>query len=1032
MANIDIVIRDSGTPVVVRNLQAIANEARNAHQSINTLNATLKSLSSNSGITASLNKAMQSLSTQIAATNAQAQKLYSTLSGIGTRALPTVNSAVTQTTGSFGALNTVLALAGTYMSAGKLMEYADSWNSLRGLVATSTKTTEEAVAVSEKLFQVAQKTRAPLNEMADLYTATARAGLELGKSQNEVLKFTEGVGKALAVQHIGATQAKGALIQLGQAISMGRVRSQEYNSLLQNGQVILQTVSRGFFGAAGTVAMLTDKVKNGTMTSKEFFEAFLKGSPQLDATFEKTSFLFSQAFTVMKNAISAYLGKLDESIGASAFFVKFVQWLGANLPIVAGAVAGLGTAIAVAFSPLIILQFTKAITFLWGLLLANPFVALAALIAGAVVAITLMKDEILLAEGSLATLGDLLSVWIGDLKSLFSGIGGFIGEVFSDIAGIYQNVFGQADIYVNNHTKGMQSKFADTFSMMFSSFENFLSFFAVGVDVIGTSFAVVGIFISKVWDQMVTTISDVWDNTGTRIKNVIAEIANAFIEMSNMMTPGGGQIPLWDITPVVDKPKIKTLGALASESFQEGMLSLEGGGPAETYIRQSFAKAQALADARPKNANVDLDTPMGKGSAIVPKDKGAEKAAKELDRLKEALERVIAEISPMEAAYKRLGDAQDVLNRSVAAGLISQSQSVEIMDKLKEKYKDVLDPLGAMNEELDRQAYYLSLTNEQARIEEDLYRRTEGLKRAGVTMTKELVEQLRAKLTVEQELAKIANAREGFREGGDAQQMKDFQTQLAGFKEALNTGELGGGGTLSGLQQLLPWADFEGTQEKMDAYVSQHQVMYEQIDALQQKSVISQTTADNLRKQADLQYMEQRLSGMRSMFSAMAGLQNSSNKKLAMIGKAGAIATATIDGYVAVQKAYTTVPYPYNIPAAIAQGVLAAANVANIVSTPLPGYRTGGDFTVGGSGGDDSQTVAFRATPGERVTVNTPTQARALESNKPTNVNVPVTVVNTTDPQAYIDALDTSAGGKVVLNHVQSDPSAYKRALGIT
>jgi lambda family phage tail tape measure protein len=40
----------------------------------------------------------------------------------------------------------------------------------------------------------------------------------------------------------------------------------------------------------------------------------------------------------------------------------------------------------------------------------------------------------------------------------------------------------------------------------------------------------------------------------------------------------------------------------------------------------------------------------------------------------------------------------------------------------------------------------------------------------------------------------------------------------------------------------------------------------------------------------------------------------------------------------------------------------------------LFGFATGGSFTVGGEGGTDSQLVAFRATPGERVTIATPAQ----------------------------------------------------------
>lgn len=47
----------------------------------------------------------------------------------------------------------------------------------------------------------------------------------------------------------------------------------------------------------------------------------------------------------------------------------------------------------------------------------------------------------------------------------------------------------------------------------------------------------------------------------------------------------------------------------------------------------------------------------------------------------------------------------------------------------------------------------------------------------------------------------------------------------------------------------------------------------------------------------------------------------------------------------------------------------------------LLGFANGGSFNVGGSGGTDSQLVAFRATPGERVTVTTPAQQKGGRSS---------------------------------------------------
>jgi hypothetical protein len=51
----------------------------------------------------------------------------------------------------------------------------------------------------------------------------------------------------------------------------------------------------------------------------------------------------------------------------------------------------------------------------------------------------------------------------------------------------------------------------------------------------------------------------------------------------------------------------------------------------------------------------------------------------------------------------------------------------------------------------------------------------------------------------------------------------------------------------------------------------------------------------------------------------------------------------------------------------------------------LPGFATGGQFTVGGLGGTDSQLVAFRATPGEQVSVKTPNQQTSAKSMQVTN-----------------------------------------------
>jgi len=71
---------------------------------------------------------------------------------------------------------------------------------------------------------------------------------------------------------------------------------------------------------------------------------------------------------------------------------------------------------------------------------------------------------------------------------------------------------------------------------------------------------------------------------------------------------------------------------------------------------------------------------------------------------------------------------------------------------------------------------------------------------------------------------------------------------------------------------------------------------------------------------------------------------------------------------------------PVPVVVAPSPGLQAVENIRKPERTrpaaTFPGFATGGDFMVDGAGGTDSQLVAFRATPGEEVSVKTPSQQR--------------------------------------------------------
>lgn len=108
--------------------------------------------------------------------------------------------------------------------------------------------------------------------------------------------------------------------------------------------------------------------------------------------------------------------------------------------------------------------------------------------------------------------------------------------------------------------------------------------------------------------------------------------------------------------------------------------------------------------------------------------------------------------------------------------------------------------------------------------------------------------------------------------------------------------------------------------------------------------------ANKLKAQED-EINKQKLQGYSTFLGGMSALAQSGNKQVASIGKAAAIANATMNAYVAIQNALANVPYPANIAAAAGIAIQAFANIAKIQGvgfekgiTEVPGIGRGDSF----------------------------------------------------------------------------------------
>lgn len=209
------------------------------------------------------------------------------------------------------------------------------------------------------------------------------------------------------------------------------------------------------------------------------------------------------------------------------------------------------------------------------------------------------------------------------------------------------------------------------------------------------------------------------------------------------------------------------------------------------------------------------------------------------------------------------------------------------------------------------------------------------------------------------------------------------------------------------------------------------QALYAEIDRLRQTDVLNEEQAQRAKLALDMKFSQQRLQAQSDFFGALASVTQQGHGVIGAISKAAAVAQATIDGYVAVQKALASAPPPWNYIAAAAVAIKTGAQVAGILSTNVGSFATGGQFMVDGRAGVDANNINMNVTRGERVTIETPAQQRANDAAGTGAVaQGDVKIINQFDEREFISAMDSDAGERIILNVIKRNPNAIKSANG--
>ncbi|WP_413498949.1 tape measure protein [Buttiauxella gaviniae] len=256
-----------------------------------------------------------------------------------TRSINNAERSASSATRSFSSLTKVAAALTAALSVQQVAQYADAWVTVNNKLANAIRPSEELADVTQRVFDISQKTRSSLEATATLYARLERATRSAGTSTADLVKLTETINKGLAVSGATAEEASSTMVQLSQALASGVLRGEEFNSISENGS----RLAVGLADSLGvTVGQLRAMAAQGQLTTDIVVKGLLSQGDQIAKEFANTTMTMGQAFAVATNNVTKFVGESSTIKSAYNGFNSTIVTLSQNLDVLAGAFVGLG------------------------------------------------------------------------------------------------------------------------------------------------------------------------------------------------------------------------------------------------------------------------------------------------------------------------------------------------------------------------------------------------------------------------------------------------------------------------------------------------------------------------------------------------------------------------------------------------------------------------------------------------------------------------------------------------------------------
>ncbi|MCO2927643.1 hypothetical protein FA260_31580 [Pseudomonas aeruginosa] len=258
-------------------------------------------------------RSLDSMQGSMQRTDATAGKLQTRMTRMA-GAVRQANQQIGAQTSAYSGLTRVVAAYLSLRTLQSVIELSDQYGQMASRIRNATSSAEEYAMVQERLLQTANGTFRALSEAQEVYLATADTLRDLGYTTSDVLDITDSFSYALVRDAARADQATTAMDAWSKALMKNKVEADGWASIM----AATPSIVEGIAEATGrTQAEIRQLGASGKLSVEALNEGLRRTRDENKALADEMETSVADSFTKLRNSMTVFIGKVNESSGAS-------------------------------------------------------------------------------------------------------------------------------------------------------------------------------------------------------------------------------------------------------------------------------------------------------------------------------------------------------------------------------------------------------------------------------------------------------------------------------------------------------------------------------------------------------------------------------------------------------------------------------------------------------------------------------------------------------------------------------------------